>query len=210
MCYINTILEIFLGNQLLGVKISERRSMVTKRVLLSVLTFSVLIGFSMMQSASAGIVGIWLMDENKGKEIKEATGAHKQNGAFVGGVEWESDGKIGSAIRLDGSTGHIEVPDPDNHLTPKNITLMAWIMLDDASGTHSILEQYDWAGSFGTHAFRTEGGQLQFWVIWGPAGENALGGQINAGEWMHVAGSYDGETIRTFINHMGNAETKLI
>ena len=173
-----------------------------------VLIIMVLIGVGLAQSALSGIVGIWLMNENKGNVIKEATGAHKQDGTFVGGVKWEPNGKIGSAVSFDGSTGHIEIPDPNNHLTPKNITLMSWIKLEDISGLRSILEQYDWAGAFGTHAFRTSDGQLQLWVIWGPAGDNILGGKIKANEWAHVAGTYDGENIRVYINGKMEAEKK--
>lgn len=179
-----------------------------KQRLFLVLVIMLIIGAVLVGTSSSEVVGIWLMNENKGNVIKEATGAHKQDGEFVGGVKWEAGGKFGSAVRFDGATGHIEIPDPDNRLTPKAISLMAWIKLDDASGTRSILEQYDWAGAFGTHAFRTDGGRLQLWVIWGPAGDNILGGQIKANEWMHVAGTYDGENIRVFINGKMEAEKK--
>jgi hypothetical protein len=174
-----------------------------------ILVIMVLIGFGLVQSALSAVVGIWLMNENKGNVIKEATGAHKQDGTFIGGVKWEANGKIGSAVSFDGSTGHIEIPDPNNRLTPKNITLMAWVKLEEISGLRSILEQYDWAGSFGTHAFRMDGAQVQLWVIWGAAGENVEGGAVKAGEWTHVAGSYDGETIRTYINGKIAAEKKI-
>lgn len=174
-----------------------------------ILVIMVLIGFGLTQSALSGVVGIWLMNENSGKVIKEATGAHKQDGTFIGGVKWEPSGKFGSAVSFDGASGHIEIPDPDNRLTPKNITLMSWVKLENISGLRSILEQYDWAGALGTHAFRMDGAQVQLWVIWGAAGENVEGGAVKAGEWTHVAGSYDGETIRTYINGKIAAEKKI-
>ena len=174
-----------------------------------VLIIMVLIGVGLAQSALSSVVGIWLMNENKGNVIKEATGAHKQDGTFIGGVKWEPNGKIGSAVSFDGSTGHIEIPDPSNRLTPKNITLMSWVKMEAISGLRSILEQYDWAGALGTHAFRMDGAMVQLWVIWGAAGENVEGGAVKAGEWTHVAGSYDGETIRTYINGKMVAEKKI-
>lgn len=151
-------------------------------------------------SVSAEPVAIWLFDENRGDTVKEATGAHKELGKFIGGVKWDNAGKFGSAVRLDGATGHVEVPDPNNRLTPPKITLMAWIRMSEAGGTRSILEQYDWAGAFGCHAFRTTGGQLQLWVIWGPAGDNVVGGSLKADTWHHVAGTYDGQNIRVFVD----------
>jgi hypothetical protein len=174
-----------------------------------ILVIMIFIGISLTQSALSAAVSIWLMNENSGKVIKDATGAHKQDGTLIGGVKWEPNGKFGSAVSFDGSSGHIEIPDPDNRLTPKNITLMAWVKLDEISGLRSILEQYDWAGAFGTHAFRMDGAQVQLWVIWGAAGENVEGGAVKAGEWTHVAGSYDGENVRTYINGKMAAEKKL-
>jgi len=174
-----------------------------------ILVIMIFIGISLTQNALSGVVGIWLMNENKGDVIKEATGAYKEEGTFIGGVKWESNGKFGSAVSFDGSSGHIEIPDPDNILTPKKITLMAWVKLGDISGLRSILEQYDWAGALGTHAFRMDGAMVQLWVIWGDGGDNAEGGAVKAGEWTHIAGSYDGETVRTYINGKMAAEKKL-
>ncbi len=54
-----------------------------------------------------------------------------------------------------------------------------------------------------------DGAQVQLWVIWGPGGDNAEGGAVKAGEWTHIAGSYDGETVRTYINGKMAAEKKL-
>jgi len=93
--------------------------------------------------ASAEVVGVWLFDENKGDTVKAQNG-YKHDGEFVGGVKWEKVGKFGSAVRFDGATGHIEIPDLEHTLTPKHITLMAWVKVDNVAGTKSIMEQYDW------------------------------------------------------------------
>ena len=149
-------------------------------------------------SSASELVAVWLMDEGKGKEIEDASG-NGHTGEFFGNPEWV-DGKFGKGIRFHGEPDHIEVPDPDHKLTPKHITMMCWLNLDDVSGNHSILEQYDWAGDLGTHAWRTNGAALQFYVIWGVTAPNASGGTLKANEWMHVAATYDGADIKSWIN----------
>lgn len=149
-------------------------------------------------SDAANVVAIWLLDEGKGQEIKDASG-NGHTGEFFGKPEWV-DGKLGKGIQFHGVPDHIEVPDPDHKLTPKHITMLCWLNLDNVSGNHSILEQYDWAGDLGTHAWRTNGVALQFYVIWGTNAPNANGGTLKASEWMHVAATYDGSDIKSWIN----------
>lgn len=149
-------------------------------------------------SDAANVVAIWLMDEGNGKEIKDSSG-NKHTGEFFGNPEW-TNGKIGKGIRFHGAPDHIEVPDPDHKLTPKHITMVAWVNLDNVTGTHSILEQYDWAGNLGAHCWRTVDTAV-FWApIWGVDSIIAQGGTLKAGQWMHVAATYDGQDAKAWIN----------
>ena len=148
---------------------------------------------------AAEIIAVWTMDEtNDPDEIVDATG-NGHNGEIMGNVK-RVEGKFGMGVQFNGAGDHIEVPDPDHELTPAHIGMVAWVKLDNIAGNHSILEQYDWAGDLGAHAWRTNGAALQFYVIWGTTAPNANGGNLKAGEWMHVAATYDGENIRTWIN----------
>ncbi len=149
-------------------------------------------------SSAYELIAAWPLDEGEGEEIHDASG-NGHTGEFFGNPEWD-DGRFGKGIRFHGSPDHIEVPDPDHKLTPKNITMVAWINLDNTTGNHSILEQYDWAGNLGTHAWRTNGVALQLYVIWGVDAPNANGGTLRANEWVHVAATYDGENIQTWID----------
>ncbi|MDP6599408.1 MAG: LamG domain-containing protein [Candidatus Poribacteria bacterium] len=161
----------------------------------------VVLGMSVLATkiVSAKAVGIWLFDEGKGDTIKEAQG-YKHDGEFVGGVKWEKAGKFGSAVRFDGKTGHIEIPDPDHTLAPKHLTLMAWVKVDNVSGTKSIMEQYDWLPDLGIHAFRINGTTIEWYAIWAqcqPCRE-AKGGKIKEKQWTHVVGTYDGKASRLY------------
>ena len=147
---------------------------------------------------SAEVVGVWLFDENKGGTVKGQ--GYNHDGEFVGGVKWEKAGKFGSAVRFNGTTGHIEIPDPEHTLTPKHITLMAWVKVDNVAGTKSILEQYDWLPKLGTHALRINGTTIQWSAVWAtctPCRE-AKGGEVKPKVWTHVVATYDGYRARLY------------
>jgi len=166
-----------------------------------IVLFSVLIAaisISIRPSSAYELVAAWAMDEGQGEEILDSSG-NGHTGEFFGAPAWE-EGKFGTGIRFHGAADHIEVPDPDHLLTPANITLMAWVNMDDVTGNHSILEQYDWAGTLGTHAWRTNGAALQFYVMWGVDAPNASGGTLPVNEWVHIAATYGDASIQVWID----------
>ncbi len=163
--------------------------------------FSVVIGATSIftcPSSAYELIAAWTMDEGDGKEISDSSG-NEHTGEFFGAPGWDV-GKFGKGVLFHGAPDHIEVQDPDHKLTPANITMVAWINLDDLVGNHSILEQYDWAGDLGAYAWRTNGAALQFYAIWGEDAPNASGGTLRENEWVHVAATYDGENIRSWID----------
>jgi len=171
----------------------------SRKLIFFLVTLTFTTGFIFLQTSNAAnIIAAWQLDEGKGEEIKDSSG-NGHTGKFFGKPEW-TDGKNGKGIRFHGTPDHIEVDDADHKLTPKHITMVAWLNLDNVTGNHSILEQYDWAGNLGAYAWRTDGVGLQLYVIWGVDAPNARGDGLKAGEWMHVAATYDGQNLKTWIN----------
>jgi len=79
-------------------------------------------GYAQVNMKSA--VAMWLFDEGKGSEIKDATG-NGNNGKFDKGVEWVA-GKYGKALKFDGQTSTVEIDTPVNLVDP-DFTLMLWV-----------------------------------------------------------------------------------
>lgn len=171
-----------------------------------IVTIAFAVGVAMVSSVHAKMIAAWTFDEGAGTTAKDLVSG--RTGALKGGVSWDA-GKFGSAVKFDGKSGQVDIPDASKELVPPKITLTAWVKLADVSGTKSIAEQYDWAGAFGAHAFRMNGAQIQLWVIWGAAGDNVSAGTVTANVWTHVAGSWDGETVRVYVDGKMAGEKKL-
>jgi len=149
-------------------------------------------------SDAAEIVAVWLLDEGNGNEIHDSSG-NGHTGEFFGNPGW-TDGQFGKGIQFHGAPDHIEVPDPNHELTPEHITVMSWVKLDNTSGTHSILEQYDWAPEKGAYCLRTSDTQLRFYIQKGASDVLASGGSVTANEWFHAVATYDGKKMKTWLN----------
>ena len=97
------------------------------------------------------------------------------------------------ALYFDGSD-ELVVPD-DSSLNPTNaITVMAWINADDWNGNRRILQK----GVDDQYRLIKEG-NLEFSLA-GIAGADIETTPPTTGIWHHVAGTYDGETIRLYVD----------
>lgn len=87
-----------------------------------IFTGLIFIGQSHAIIDSKTLAGLWLFDDGGGKVAKDSSG-NKLDGEVIGKVDWVA-GKFGKAIEIDGSGGHIKIPD---HVNPSiAITITAW------------------------------------------------------------------------------------
>ncbi|MBN8216696.1 MAG: LamG domain-containing protein [Spirochaetes bacterium] len=142
----------------------------------------------------SGLVGHWTFDaadvDAKGLvQDKSAAAAHGTATA----VAFEG-GKIGNAARFDGKESVIKGKAP---VLAKAFTLMAWVKISDlAAGQHTI-----WSGDVkGSPYLRVnQDGNLGFLKA-----EVAQFGNgtvaVKAGEWTHVAATFDGEAWALYVD----------
>jgi hypothetical protein len=149
----------------------------------------------------SGAVSLWLLNENAGTSADDSVGPN--NGTLTNGPSWVS-GHSGSAVSFDGVDDHVSVPH-DASLTPTQITVSAWI-----KATHwkteiwrgVVVAKDSWGGSSNGYDLRTgDNGKLSFVVGtssgWTDASTDSL---MATGQWYHIVGTYDGTTVRVYIN----------
>ncbi|HEX30357.1 TPA: LamG domain-containing protein [Candidatus Poribacteria bacterium] len=166
------------------------------------------LGFSLVV-ASLGLcdaVAIWLFDEGEGKVVRDSSG--NGNDGEITGIPLWVDGKFGKALYFDmGKKGvdYITVPDSDVLDLEDSVTVMAWIKPEEIGGLRFILKKE------AVYEPILVDDKAAFYIAnpsekWKDPAKGST--SLKVGEWYHIAGTFDGETIRVYVNGKLDGEAK--
>ena len=180
------------------------RSIILKGLALATLTMS----------ARASLVGYWKLDEGAGTIVSDNSGLGNHGTLVNAKANTWTNGYHGSGLYFDGTTGsgstYVTIPDaPSLHITSA-ISFAAWVRCDDTGRDAPILDKEGpnqwsyWFGAFPTSHFgvllATEASGS--WTI-----QDRSQGVLFPGLWTHIASTWDGTTIRHYINGVQLQET---
>ena len=139
------------------------------------------------------ILGIWTLDEDDGDEARDLSG-NAHHGEIIGNVKWV-DGKFGKALELEG--GYIKIEHAED-MNLETFSLMAWIQVPEIVDPFQfVMGKEAWPNRNYSMWIRpgnivvgiSNGGDIQ-----------AHGNSVVGGDWYHVAGTYDQEFLRIYVN----------
>lgn len=144
----------------------------------------------------ANLVGWWPGDQN----ANDIVGGN--DGELVGGATFVSPGNVGDAFTFSISAiDYVRVPNQPS-LEPAQVTVDAWVRAPVSPGSNRYIVAKGAHGcSAASYALYTSGGGLSFYVYNGSSyvpSPNA--GNIWDNQWHHVAGTYDGSSVRLFVD----------
>ncbi len=149
---------------------------------------------TMNATGTGGLVGYWALNETSGTTAFDSSG-NNNNGTLVNGPVWTSAGRVGGALQFDGVNDYVSLGNPPSMIPGNTITLAGWMKLSNLSVNRFLISKY--AGPTPTF-LRYESGVGVRCVI-GGTGVTASA-SIVGGQWYHTACTYDGATIRVYVN----------
>ncbi len=156
----------------------------------------------------------WYRAEGNGNDAAGLNAGQLKNGATT------ASGKIGQAFHLDGVDDYVEVADSPA-LKPARVTVEAWARFDslDTPGAsvpglqYLVFKQNSRSTQFEGYAlykYRVEGVDRLVFGVASAGGTQASAVSktpIVTGRFYHTVGTYDGSTLRIYVNGVLEAET---
>ena len=152
--------------------------------------FCVVLVLSTSGNVSADLVGYWKFDEGSGKVVYDSSG-YENNGTIYGIPHWVT-GRVGTALYFDGYRNSVEIPNSESLSMTEQITIEVWTnMRTDSSVGGSIVSKTTFLN---VSYFLREVNRGQ--IYWHGSDSNSP----PAGEWHHIAATYDGTIYKCYID----------
>jgi len=152
------------------------------------------------------LVGCWRMEEGSGNIIKDGSPAYLNDGSITG-LPTFVVGQIGNAIKLSGSGQYAIITDKPNLDLTSAMTLAAWVK-PERTATQNILKKtlgtttangYELSLSSAGKVFVRLNGNALYRI------DSTTSYPATGTTWIHIAATFDGSTIKLYIN--GNQES---
>ncbi|MGQ9608455.1 MAG: LamG domain-containing protein [bacterium] len=145
------------------------------------------------------------MNDGKGDTVKDLS-PNGFDGKIVGGNYKWINGKIGNGIEMTAET-EIQIPDNDMLDGMKALTLEIWLKQDTHQSTGVVQKGTNWPDmSYLLQPWSDQ--QVYFGISNTSSRAIAPAGSYPLGEWYHLAATFDGTTLKVFINGKEKASAK--
>jgi len=148
--------------------------------------------------------------ENHGEDAKDSS--PEGNDGDIEGASW-AKGILGPGLSFDGVDNYLKAVDSASLDIEDAITLLAWIKVTDATAANRIIckPHTSWVEPFLMYCLWVRLESLGFGISDGSTRTYARRGIILDDTWHHVAGTYDGSTMRWYVDgtQVGFVEVEL-
>ncbi|MFB0554052.1 MAG: LamG domain-containing protein, partial [Phycisphaerae bacterium] len=159
------------------------------------------LGLALTNSTSAELIGWWRLDEGSGTMAFDSSG-YGNDARFEGSPMWVDDGKLGKALRFNGSSDYLASPDSESlDINGDQLSIAAWINGEDWPAANHVVRKVADTGTGSIYILRVQPDSVRVYLNTS-AGETIIQGRtaLTTNEWFHIALTYDGAEARIFVN----------
>jgi hypothetical protein len=148
---------------------------------------------------SAGLVAAYGFEETTGNTVQDASGTG--NTGTVAGATRVTTGRNGRALSFNGSGDNVLIPDAPSLRLASQMTLEAWVYPATLGSQWRTVMLKEQTGGAAYGLYANTNGKRPEAVAWVPAELESRGtASLATNAWTHLAATYDGTTLRFFIN----------
>ncbi len=154
---------------------------------------------TVQNTASSGLVGAWAFDETSGATASDQSG--RGNNGTQTNATWIAGGKFNNALSFNGTNAWVTVPDSATLDLTTGMTLEAWVRPAVAGNWRTaVVKEQSGNLAYGLYA-NTDGNRPHVEVLVGGSVRSIAGpSALPTASWSHLGATYDGTTLRLFVN----------